>query len=183
VGFKICWLGFSGRSRDEVLAALHLTDTGILDEANESPISVTSIPNGWTIVWFDRFDSPFAEDASLRLFSSGCTVIAVHVHEGIMFSGAEFYRGGAPVWSVTHNAQAGMYDLETEGTLPEAFAEIRARLTGEQDREGGADAGVDHIFDVPVELAMVLSGFRHDQWDYDWGELRFNEAREQETTH
>jgi len=183
VGFKISWLGFSGKSRDEVLATLHLTDTGVWDEANESPISVTSVPNGWTVVWFDRFDHPFAEDASLRLFSRGCTVVAVHVHEGIMFSGTELYRDGVPVWSVTHNAQEGMYDLQTEGTLPGALAEIRARLTDEQDREGGVDAGVDCIFDVPVELAMTLSGYRHDQWRYDWGEPRFTEAREQETTH
>ncbi len=176
MGFKICWLGFSGRSRDEVLAALHLTDTGIVEEVPESPISVTSVPNGWTIVWLNRFDHPFAEDASLRLFSQGCTVIAVHVHEGIMFSGVEFYRDGAPVWSVTHNAQEGTHDLETEGILPETFAEIRARLT---DREGAAD----YIFDIPIEMAMTLTGFRHDQWRFDWGEPRFTEAREQETTH
>ncbi len=178
MGFKISWLGFSGRSRDEVLATLHLTDTGVVEGVPESPISVTSVPNGWTIVWLNRFDHPFAEDASLRLFSQDCTVIAVHVHEGIMFSGVECYREGAPVWSVTHNAQEGMYDLQTEGTLPEAFAEIRARLTGEQDREGGAHAEVDYIFDVPVELAMTLSGFRHDRWRYDWGELTVSPRRE-----
>ena len=176
MGFKISWLGFSGRSRDEVLAVLHLTDTGVVEGVPESPISVTSVPNGWTIVWLNRFDHPFAEDASLRLFSQGCTVIAVHVHEGIMFSGVECYREGAPVWSVTHNAQEDMDDLETEGTMPEAFAEIRARLTA---REGAAD----HIFDIPVELAMTLSGFRHDRWRYDWGQPRFTEAREQETIH
>ena len=183
MGFKICWLGFFGRSRDEVLAVLHLTDTGVVEGVPESPISVTSVPNGWTIVWLNRFDHPFAEDASLRLFSQGCTVIAVHVHEGIMFSGVELYRDGKPVWSVTHNAQEGTYDLQTEGSLPEAFAEIRARLTGEQDHEDRVDAEVDFIFDIPVELAMTLTGFRHDQWDYDWGELRFTQAREQETTH
>jgi len=183
VGFKISWLGFSGKSQDEVFAALHLTYTGTVKEVPESPISVTNIPNGWTIVWFNQFDHPFAEDASLRLFSQGCAVVAVHVHEGIMFSGVELYRDGGPVWSVTHNAQEGMYDLQTEGALPEAFAEICARLSGEQDREGGVNAKVDYIFDIPVELAMTLSGFRHDQWDYDWGELRFTEAREQATTH
>jgi hypothetical protein len=177
MGFKICWLGFLGKSRDGVLAALHLTDTGIWDEACESPISVASVPNGWTIVWLNRFDHPFAEDASLRLFSQDCTVIAVHLHEGIMFSCAELYRDGAPMWSVTHTAQEGMYDLQAEGTLPEAFAEIRVRLTGEQDGEGGKDASVDCIFDIPIETAMALTAYRHDQWRFDWGEPRFTEAR------
>ena len=176
MGFNISWLGFSGKSRDEVLAALHLTDTGIWDEACESPISVASVPNGWTIVWFNRFDHPFAEDASLRLFSQGCVVVAVHVHEGIMFSGLEVYRDGAPVWSVTHNAQEGMYNLTTDGVLPEPFTEIRARLTAEQNREGGEKAKVDCMFDIPVEAANALAGFRHDQWRFDWGEPRFTEA-------
>jgi hypothetical protein len=178
VGFRISWLGFSGKSRDDVLAALHLVDTGIAEEVPERPISVTGAQEGWTIVWFNRFDHPFAEDASLRLFSRGCTLVAVHVHEGIMFSCVELYRDGAPVWSVAHNAQEGMYDVQTEGTLPDEFADIRARLTGEQDREGGQEADVDYIFDIPVELARAVSGFRHDLLSFDWGEPRFTEVKE-----
>jgi hypothetical protein len=176
MGFKISWLGFSGKGRDEVLAALHLTDTGIVEEVPECAISIASVPNDWTIVWFNRFDHPFAEDASLRLFSQGCTVIAVHVHEGIMFSCVELYRNGAPIWSVAHNAQEHMDDLQTEGTLPEMFAEIRARLTARQDNESA-----DYIFDIPIEMARALCGFRHDRLHFDWGEPRFTEATEQET--
>jgi hypothetical protein len=177
MGFKIAWLGFSGKESRDVLRLLHLADTGIVDEANESPVSVAALPNGWTIVWLDRFDHPFAEDASLRLFSQGCTVVAVHVHEGIMFCAAELYRDGAPVWSVVHNAQESLYDLQTEGDLPAAFAEIRARLTTDQDGDGGDEAVVDHIFDIPVETAMALCGFRHDLTQYDWGVPHFTEAR------
>jgi hypothetical protein len=181
MGFRISWLGFSGKEKDKVLGALHLIDTGVVEEVPESPISVASFPGDWTIVWLNRFDHPFAEDASLRLFSQGCTVIAVHVHEGIMFNSVECYHNGAPMWSVVHNAQEGMYDLQTEGAMPEPFAEIRARLTAEQDREGGTEAGVDYIFGIPVEMARALTGFQHDLWRYDWGEPRFTEANERET--
>jgi hypothetical protein len=160
---------------------LHLIDTGIPDEACKSPVSVASFPDDWTIVWLNRFDHPFAEDASLRLFSRGCTLIAAHVHEGIMFSAAELYRNGTPLWSVTHNAQDAIHDLQTEGVLPEPFTDIRARLTAEQDQEGADKAGVDYIFDIPLETARALSGFRHDLWRYGWGEPRFTEANERET--
>ena len=178
MGFKISWLGFSGKNKDEVLKALNLVDTGVHDEANESPVSVASIPNGWTIVWFDQFDHPFSEDKELRPLSMGCTLVAVQVHEGIMFSAAELYRDGARAWSASHDAQQGIYNLHTDGALPHAFEEIRARLTVEQDREGGKDAQVDCIFDIPVELAQSICGFRHDRFSFDWGEPIFTEAKE-----
>ena len=32
-----------------------------------------------------------------------------------------------------------------------------------QDEEGGADADVDCLFDVPLMLATALCGYRHDE--------------------
>ncbi|MEI8045221.1 MAG: hypothetical protein WCL11_27665, partial [Verrucomicrobiota bacterium] len=52
--------------------------------------------------------------------------------------------------------------LDVEGDLPPAFASIRDRLYTQQKASGRRKASVDHIFDLPVELARDLTGYRHD---------------------
>ena len=79
-----------------------------------------------------------------------------------MVSVATGWKDGRRVWSVTHDAQRDMEHLQTEGELPAAFTSIRDRLRSEQQRAGGSKADVDYIFDVPVELAQLLTGYRHD---------------------
>ena len=174
MGFRIAWLAFHGRSREDVLTALHLADTGEHDEANESPMSLADFPDGWTVLWLNRFDHPFAEDASLRLFSQGCTVIAGHTHEGIMFGATELYRDGASVWAVFHDARQGIEHLETAGALPDGFEAIRKDAFAAQ--AAGTD-NVDHIIDIPFAMARALCGFQYDRYAYDWGEPRFTVVR------
>ncbi|HEY1708827.1 MAG TPA: hypothetical protein VGG10_11230 [Rhizomicrobium sp.] len=178
MGFSVSWLAFTGKSKDEVLSALHLVDTGVLDEAAHGPMSVASFPHDWTIVFLNRFDHPFAEDSSLRLFSQGCTVIACHVEENIMFSSSELYEEGKMVWGAFHDAQQGVYHIEADGALPPAFDVIKTRMIADQTEKGGASADVDCVFDIPLKLATSYYGFEHDRSHYDWGEPRFTELRD-----
>jgi hypothetical protein len=53
--------------------------------------------------------------------------------------------------------------LDVIVTAPADLAGIRKRLIEAQDADGGEEADVDHIYDVPAELAKILTGFRHDQ--------------------
>jgi hypothetical protein len=80
-----------------------------------------------------------------------------------MFSGAYCYANGREAWSVWHDNQRGRYDLSTRGTLPAEFAPIKMRLNAKQDDNDRAAGNVDYIFDVPVELAAELTGYRHDR--------------------
>jgi len=177
MGFKITWLAFHGKDKTGVLDSMHLRDTGIDDEAMEADAAAASFPDGWTIVVLNRFAHPFAEDASLMLFSQGCTVIACHIHEGVMFSAAQMYRGGKRQWAVIRDFQSGEYHLDVEGRPPPSLVEIAERLTRQYRDTGEAD-GVDYMFDIPLELAQSLYGFRHDLGRYDWGEPRFTELEE-----
>jgi hypothetical protein len=63
------------------------------------------------------------------------------------------------VWSITHDLQRGIGHLEAEGALPDAFGPIRDRLSAKQVGQGDAD----YIFDVPVEVANALTGFRYNE--------------------
>ena len=79
-----------------------------------------------------------------------------------MVSEATGWRDGQRLWRVTHDAQTSIEDLQTEGELPSAFAAIRDRLAEEQRTAGGKDSDTDYFFDIPVELAMSFTGYRHD---------------------
>ena len=53
--------------------------------------------------------------------------------------------------------------LATDGEPPTPFSAIRDRCIAGQRAAGGADATVDYIFEVPVELVMSFTGYRYDQ--------------------
>ncbi len=177
MAFQITWLAVHGKDKMDVLDSMHLRDTGILDEAAESPICAAPFPDGWTIIVLNRFAHPFAEDASLMLFSQDCRVIACHVEETAMFSAAQLYENGKRQWAVIHDSQAGEYHLDVEGRPPDELVEIIERQTQHQ-REDGEASGADYMFDIPLELAESHCGFRHDLMSYDWGDPRFTELEE-----
>jgi hypothetical protein len=78
-----------------------------------------------------------------------------------MYSSAHACKDGRNIWTVIHDAQRGIENLEAEGELPEAFVSIRDRLLSRQRAEGPKSC--DYVFDIPVETAMSVTGYRHDQ--------------------
>ncbi len=55
------------------------------------------------------------------------------------------------------------YHLAADGTPPPLLDTIHTEMKAAQDEQGGADADVDWLFEVPLMLATALSGFRHDE--------------------
>src|SRR5262249_44979116 len=171
MGYNISWIGFKGLSKDEVLRLLGATDTGGIDEANEAPFSGAEIPGGWFILFSNDFD--FVSEQALASLSSNCNVVACQVSETVMVSIAYPYSHGTQHGAILHNAQKGIRNLVVSGSLPSAFEKIRERLTLEQDAQGGERPDVDYFFDIPVETAEAVCGFRHDRWNFEWGEPKF----------
>ena len=56
-----------------------------------------------------------------------------------------------------------MYHLEAQGQLPPNFESIRSECLAEQDAEGGEEAEVDFVFEIPTRLAREITGFKHDE--------------------
>jgi hypothetical protein len=162
MGFSISWIAISGKTKSEVLARLSLVDTTEDDEANESPVSGAQLPNDWYLLFLNDLIHPFVSEAELRRLSSDCTVLGCQIEEHVMASAAFCYSQGARIWNITHEAEKGTYNLVESGNPPSGYSELRSRLVAEQDSEGGDDADVDWIFDIPVSLAYELCGYRHD---------------------
>lgn len=140
-----------------------MRDTGIEDEVNEAPLSAAETKAGWTIIWSNdiRFGGDEPKFAQL---SKTAPIIVCFIEEHTMFSLAMFLQNGEAVWSISHQGDGGdIFNLEKTGDLPGFAAEIEAEQIGKQKAEGGRDAGVDYVFDVPLLIAKRVSGFKHDE--------------------
>jgi hypothetical protein len=167
MGFSISWIAFKDLSKAQVLDRNRCRDSGTEDEVNEAPFSFAELPTGWMVLFSNDFDYGAAEH--LIGLSMGATVLSCQVEEHVMFSAAHCYQNGREAWSVWHDSQRGRYDLSLRGTPPAQLAPIRMRLNAKQDDGGGARSDVDYVFDIPLELAAELTGYRHDQVQFDWG--------------
>jgi hypothetical protein len=172
MGYSISWMAFQSKNKQHVLSLLGLVDTAEADEANEAPISGAALPTGWYVVFFN--DYSFTTPARMTKFSAGSTVISCQVEEHVMASASSLYKNGRHVWTVAHESERGRYDLSVDGDLPDLFRDLRDSLLKQQDDAGGEKADVDFVFDVPVQLAEELCGYRHDRWKFDWGEPVFS---------
>uniref|UniRef100_B0T086 Uncharacterized protein n=1 Tax=Caulobacter sp. (strain K31) TaxID=366602 RepID=B0T086_CAUSK len=175
MGFKISWIGFNGLEQAECLSRLGMIETPVVDEANEAPFSLAVLPNSWIILFANDFE--YVTEDRLATLSRGATVIGCHIHEGIMYADAMLYNDGKAVWSLSHFVGDGRFDLKTTGAPPGEIEQIRVKLIAEQKMNDEAHADTDFIFDIPVEAARLVTGYRHDQWKFDWGEPVFHELR------
>ena len=162
MGFSMSWAAVRGSTPQAVHEVLALRGTGTREEFPESAITGAELPGGWYMVTSNRDDLRLLEDATLGRLSRIGEVVMCFVEEHVMCSFAACWRDGQRVWSVYHDAQSGMESLDVHGEPPASFAAIRDRLRTQQAAAGGKKAGVDYLFDIPVELAHSLTGYRHD---------------------
>jgi hypothetical protein len=162
MGYSQSSLAVLHKSPDAVLAILALRPTGEREKSPESPFVSASLPRGWFLVVADGAEHDILDENTLRQLSTACEVVTCTVEEHVMVSEATGWRDGQRLWRVTHDAQTSIEHLQTEGELPSGFIAIRDRLAAEQRTAGGTDSDTDYIFDIPVELAMSFTGYRHD---------------------
>lgn len=121
------------------------------------------LKNGWYVVFSnDKSGLIFFAD-QLEDLSKGGEGVHCSFEEHAMGSSAAFWRDGRCVWSVDREAGGPYAPLHIEGDPPPSFAERRARLFSMQEEAGGERAGVDYIYDLPIDLAEDVTGFSHRQ--------------------
>lgn len=172
MGFKISWIGFQGTTKHQTLQKAGLRDTGEIDEANEAPFSGAEIPGGWFILFSNDFG--FASPERVASLSEDCLTVACQVHEGIMASGSCAFERGTKLWQMEHDSQNRSNDLSVIGSPPAIFQSIQDRLRQLQAQQDNSQPlRVDHIFDIPIETAESVCGYRHDRWRFEWGQPKF----------
>ena len=162
MGFRVCYMA-SQLSPAEMALALNLRIAGAETEMPDDDWWIARfISSGWTVLWCE--DEEFAERSHAQVMdlSRKTDVIQCRVNETVMWSSVEFCSKSKTLWSVSHFGENGdMYDLSSEGALPQIFEGIKTRHFEEQKLELEEDGACDVVFDIPVELFKSYTGFRY----------------------
>ncbi|UUZ46954.1 hypothetical protein LP420_25260 [Massilia sp. B-10] len=90
-----------------------------------------------------------------------CEVLACSIEEHVNFSYAALWSQGARVWEVFHQGDLDCINLSTDGELPAQFSDAVAANVASRSMDQ-IDEDIDSVFDIPLDLAERITGFRHD---------------------
>jgi hypothetical protein len=163
VGYAVSWFAVREEGADRFLQKLGLRATGETEELPESLISSGRLDTGWRVVWYNRYECPFLGPDDLAALSIEQDVLLCQIEEHVMASSSELWSGGKRKWFLSHEGENGPTGLSAVGDLPETLGPIQEEMERLQLAEGGDNAGVDYIFEIPLRVAQALVGFKHDE--------------------
>jgi hypothetical protein len=163
MGFAVTWCAVRTEGAGEFLQRLGLATTGQTEELPESPISMAELDTGWNVLWYNEYGCPFLQPEDLANLSKDQDVMLCLIEEHVMASSSEMWSGGKRKWWLSHEGENGPKGLAIDGDLPGSFPEIRKQMEESQRAEGGDEADVDYIFEIPLKVAQSLVGFKHDE--------------------
>ena len=173
MGVSISWLAVSDMEPEAIHKQLGLLASREFDADIKYPFAGRVLPSGWYLVVANRCDSPMVRDDMLSSLSMSARVVAASIEEHVMYCFSACWLNGKQEWRVQHEAEKGNTHLDVSGVPPEELETLRQGALARQLCHDD-EIGVDYVFDVPLELAKRVVGFRHD--DNDPGpELEFFE--------
>lgn len=173
MGVSISWLAVSDMEPEAIHKQLGLLSSREFDADIKYPFAGRVLPSGWYLVVANRCDSPMVRDDILSSLSMSARVVAASIEEHVMYCFSTCWLNGQQEWRVQHEAEKGTTHLDVSGVPPEELETLRQGALARQSCHED-EIGVDYVFDVPLELAKRVVGFRHD--DNDPGpELEFFE--------
>jgi hypothetical protein len=175
VGVCLCWIAVRGCPRDAAVEELGFEEGHAVDDLPDR-IGIATLPNDWLLFVFND-DLQRAFDAEVTALSRHGPAVACAIEEHVMYHEARGYGGGEETWRMTHDPTTAhsRYHLAVTGQPPANFEAVHSKAVAQQDAEGGEDANVDFISEVPLKVAKSICGFRHDD---AWPEgFQFTELR------
>ena len=159
MGYSVAWIAVKGVTPEAIMETLGLEE--ILSHYPKYP-SVGALADGWTLYYIHDFDGAFKRPLE-QLVALGAPTVAARQEDHVMYSEARGYDGGRELWRVVRDSQEEPYmHVAITGEPPPQFEAIRAKAFAAQEAEGGEDAGVDLIYEIPLELVHSICGFRQE---------------------
>lgn len=155
--YSLCWLAVHGKVTDMILDELQLRRTGEREKI-PSKLAGADLPTGWYVIVKDQ-DVELMRDTLLKEVSLQCECVACFIEDASRTTSAVGWKNGRKVWSALHDGQQGKEHLLLRGEFPSLFGPILEGFRAKQK----ANPGADFIFEIPLELARELSGYRHDR--------------------
>jgi hypothetical protein len=163
MGFSVTWCAVREERAEQFCERLGLKPTGETEEFLESLTSMAKLDTGWRVVWHNKYACPYLRPQDLGKLSVDQDVLLCLVEEHVMASSAELWSGGKRKWWLSHEGEKVPKGLVVDGDPPAVLPAIRKEMEELQLAEGGDDAGVDYIFEIPLRVAQSLVGFKHDE--------------------
>jgi hypothetical protein len=163
MGYSLSWLALKGTNTDAGLESIGLSRTGRVGEWGCPSVIGQKLPDGWYLILAPDCDHPVVSDANLAVLSSDTEVIACRLEEHVMFSCAELWERGKKVWYMEHDAQQVRRHLKIDGRLPAAYDIFLSQAEELRDADDRGPREVDFYFEVPLETAKAIAGFKHDE--------------------
>jgi len=174
MGFNMSWVFVHGIDQDALYEALDLAPTGGTPSrydlgTSRVPLAGATVKSGWSAV-FAKYalvmDLTTGTNPSrlTRLSPKFRSIICV-VLEHAMISYGSFWQGSQPIWKIRHDSRQGGEHLEAFGDLPPEFANFRDIAVDKQrsQRLEPSEWRVDYVFDVPLDTAATITGYRHNR--------------------
>lgn len=158
MGMALTWFAFEGLAKEAAYAALRLVP---VRQGERSRVHGGLLSNGWGLVLLEGANDRWMKDRFCVDLNPHGRTVACQLEEHVMYSFAAQWTGGRCDWRVWHSGEAGGDSLETRGLAPDCLAGIEQRCRQKQER----DPQVNHVIDVPLQLAAVLTGFNHEEAD------------------
>ncbi|WNJ18794.1 hypothetical protein [Pontibacter sp. G13] len=151
MGFSGSMIAIDHKDATPLLEVFELTRTGKWMDFFSGDFAVSQ-HGDYAVLWLN--DPYMSFERMLLSMSLKHRVLALHVNDTVMWSGAVRYDGGQVTWQVFHDSQEGTEHLSTIGRLPENFQAIKAAAVKAQTeaKEEPDEFRVDYFFDVPVDL-------------------------------
>jgi hypothetical protein len=176
VGFNMSWIFVDGINEDALYGALDLAATGERPDEHDLgtshvPLAGATLKSGWCAVFAHYaliMDATAGTNpARLMRIPAKSRCITSVVLEHAMVSYASLWQDGQYVWQIRHDPSQGSGHLEVRGDLPAAFGDVRSIALEKQKtqdaRRKSGEWGVDYLFDVPIDTAATMTGYRHDR--------------------
>lgn len=161
MGSSLSWIAVRGVHAGVLWSRLGLRPTGRTADAPGSASCAATAEGEWALVCASR-DDRLVDGAVLQPLSALGEVVGCFLDERRRLSQAQCWRDGVRAWSAMHHGELALDHLQTSGELPGGFRALEAAALAETR---GDPLGPDLVFDVPLDLARSVVGFRHDEAD------------------
>lgn len=181
MGYAGSWIACKGISPKRLRKRMGLVESGKFEKFPESDVTGAQIGSFYVVVGLGEATITLSEYL-FETLARDCQIVFFNAEEHVMFCTVLCWKWGHKKWSVTHDSSSARDHLEEYGKLPPEYSAIRNRLF-EQQRKEDTDhpsgiAEVDYVFEIPVELAHAVTGFRYDVVGPPFEVLHFEQPKE-----
>jgi hypothetical protein len=162
MGYALSWLAIKNKDSATIRREFQFEETSQKEEFPESDLTAIQLGEWYIIVGNGDWVVPLSE-LDFTALSRHCHLVFLNVEEHVMFSFFQYWVNGKKTCQVIHEASSGLDHLLEEGDFPPQYKSIKDKLvTAHKEEQESGRNEVDYIFDIPVELAQSIVGYRHD---------------------